>query len=157
MYSWGKSFATTGQRYQRSSPLVETRDITDLHARMLRGELDPAPQAKHVGRYSGSPTAGSIRPDGSVDESAVDYKMIARAAQKLKTRDLAVIEEEVRSQGRERFEKRAEQKGSRGDQTYWQYTISRFIRTQPNGKQNVRSKPKFTRKQIEIARASYGL
>jgi primase-polymerase (primpol)-like protein len=154
MYSWGKSFATTGLRYEKSSPSVETRDIADLHARMLRGELDPAPPVYAQGKYAGASTTGVIRPDGTVDESALDFKMVANTAKKLKTRDAEAIEAEVRRQDVERFERRERVKGSRGDQSYWEFTISRYLK-KTNGANDV--KQRLSRKQFENARNSYGL
>lgn len=130
MYSWGKSFATTGQPLSQTNPLIESRSLESIHARMLAGELDPAPLVYTQGKYAGAATAGVIRPDGTVDESALDFKMVANAAKKLKTRDAEAIEEEVRRQDAERFERRERVKGSRGDQSYWQFTISRYLKKQ---------------------------
>jgi primase-polymerase (primpol)-like protein len=117
MYCKGRYFCMTGQR---AAGCTEIRSVSlaNLYQRMVEDRLDPTTAEDIHGR----PTNGR-----DTSPSGEDYKIIASLTRKLRTEDTAVIESEIAHRYPERYQDQNEKHGERTGETYWHYSIVRFL------------------------------
>lgn len=128
IYSTGRFFTVTGWHVEGTPKTVENcATLAAVQDRMLTGVAVEPEKPKAQDKPA------------PVDESAEDWKIIASVAEDVKSRDAATIEKEIVQRYPERFAARQATKGNRGANSYWFYTVKRFLAQTPaNG-----SQPKF--------------
>src|SRR5690348_56738 len=97
--------------------LIEARDLTILHARLLAGELDPKRSKPRLGR--------KVK-DTDRSPSGRDFALIGSLAKELCTSDPKMIEAELRRRHPDYYTNREFVKYRQGG--YWAYSIERFLR-----------------------------
>jgi len=120
MYCNGRYFCMTGER---AAGCTEIRSVSlaNLYQRMVEDRLDPNVAEEVRGR----PLNGR-----DTSPSGEDYKIIASLARKLRTKDTAVIESEIAHRYPERYQGQNKKHGERKGETYWHYSIVRYLERQ---------------------------
>ena len=128
IYSTGRFFTVTGWHIEGTPKTLENcATLAAVQDRMLAGVAVET----EVPKAQDKPA--------TVDESAEDWKIISSVAEDLKSRDGATIEKEIATRYPERFAARQATKKKRGADSYWLYTVKRFLEQTPaNGSQPVK-------------------
>lgn len=117
MYCSGRYFCMTGDRAVGCNE-IRSISLANLYRRMREDKIEPKIAVQIHGRLvSGIDTS----PSGE------DYRIIATLARKLRTKDTALIESEVARRYPDRYRGQNEKHGEREGQTYWHYSIVRFL------------------------------
>lgn len=121
MYDHDRYFVMTGKRGLNFCKAIQARDLTNLHARLLSGHLDPEHPEWVAGRVAGRKTKATDK-----SPSGKDFAIIGSLARELCTNDAKAIATELRRREPEYYEKREFAKHREGG--YWAYSIERFLR-----------------------------
>ena len=117
MYDHDRYFVMTGKRAANSCTEIQVRDLTNLHARLLSGKLDPQPA---------KPVAGRKAKVTDKSPSGKDFALIGSLARELCTNDGKIIDSELRRRYPDYYASRESAKRRQG--SYWLYSIERFLK-----------------------------
>lgn len=125
LYAGAKIIATTGQQDPFiGSQQIADRDLTALFKQAEAGEFVPAEKRKQQ--------ATAAEKSGSDDESAEDYRRLARLLNETHATNAASLAAEFAKRHPERFAERNRVKGNRNGRTYIEYTATNLLkRLQP--------------------------
>lgn len=123
MYDRDRYFVMTGRRSSNFCEEIQVRDLTNLHARLLSGQLDPKPAERATGRIAKDSVSAK-----STDRSpsGKDFALIGSLARELRTNDPKAIDCELRRRNPEYYASRENAKYRQGG--YWLYSIERFLK-----------------------------
>jgi hypothetical protein len=122
LYADAKIMATTGRQdvFVGSSEIAE-RDLSDLFRRAEAAEF--VPPEKRTPKTPSQPVVAS-----NGDESAEDYRLLARLVDEIHATNCVALVEEFAKRYPDRFTKRNREKGNRNGRSYIEYTATNLLK-----------------------------